>query len=265
MQLKKISERTLSEVIKFDICLPSDYLNTFSGYLKEEAVSLDTLVKEEILKDYEVSRKIMESSQEILSDTNKLVENIEETLSQENKAEINKLKEEMNLLRNKLETLNQEVHYDELTACLNRKWIYNIFLDNGVFKKSGSVVFIDLNDFKDINDLYGHHVGDLTLKYFSDFIVKNKNEGDYFVRYAGDEFILFSTNKNIHLSVKKWLKELSAVKLSVKNNKNVKFSVSFAYGVFQYKKGDSFKEIFEIADKNMYKNKKEMKNGGKRF
>ncbi len=90
--------------------------------------------------------------------------------------------------------LNKKVHTDKLTGLYNRYFL-DQFLENQIDAStlSGqplSIIFIDIDNFKQVNDMYGHHAGDHLLSCFSDIVVKCLRKSDAMVRYGGDEFII---------------------------------------------------------------------------
>lgn len=91
-------------------------------------------------------------------------------------------------------SISQSITTDGLTGVGNRKRL-NEILD--YLKKlshrsavSFSVIMIDLDHFKKVNDTYGHHKGDVVLKAFSRIAREQKNEADYVFRYGGEEFVV---------------------------------------------------------------------------
>ena len=115
------------------------------------------------------------------------------------------------------------------------------------------LAIIDLNKFKEINDKYGHDIGDKTLKYFSQNTEKILKGVFDFVRYGGDEFILFC-HANIDME-----KEFESLRTFFENhpiivNEDEKIFVEFSYGIELYS-GQGESEIFKSADNKMYKQK----------
>jgi diguanylate cyclase (GGDEF)-like protein len=94
--------------------------------------------------------------------------------------------------------LSRAVFQDVLTGLPNRaslKRILSLLLSIQKRSKQGfAVLFIDLNDFKPINDQYGHEVGDMVLKYFAQQVETVKRNSDHFFRLAGDEFVYVLNN-----------------------------------------------------------------------
>ncbi len=81
-------------------------------------------------------------------------------------------------------------YHDSLTGLLNRNWLNA----NKISIKNPYVYFIDINDLTEVNK-FGHTIGDMHIIN----VVKSipQVDGDYLVRYAGDEFILFSNSENL--------------------------------------------------------------------
>lgn len=124
-------------------------------------------------------------------------------------------------------------------------------------KESIAIIFIDLNKFKNINDVYGHLIGDQFLKEFSELLKKVFLGKGLLSRISGDEFIVlynnFSTDKELKDFYNKNVVDLfKRVKLI-----NNKFSVSFLAGVAVYPKdGTDLSDLIKKSDYMMYTNKK---------
>ena len=86
------------------------------------------------------------------------------------------------------EVLQQLVDRDPLTGLANRRALPDVF--RSVFPVGGTILFFDLNDFKDINDSYGHQTGDECLKRFASVLQASFRPDDHVIRYAGDEFVV---------------------------------------------------------------------------
>lgn len=103
------------------------------------------------------------------------------------------------------EELNLLVKQDPLTGMLNRRAIdmpfNNLINDNGSYKGHTSAIAIDIDNFKSINDRYGHDAGDKILKMFSNTIHINARGTDTCVRLGGDEFIIILPNTKRDIAV----------------------------------------------------------------
>ena len=88
----------------------------------------------------------------------------------------------------------EETTHDRLTSLFNRPYFDKIFEQNLALAKryntSLTLLFLDIDNFKDINDKYGHSVGDETLEKVAETILNKKRESDIAARYGGEEFVL---------------------------------------------------------------------------
>lgn len=158
--------------------------------------------------------------------------------------------------------------FDNLTAILNRDSILSK-IDNYLLNTNEhfSIVMIDIDDFKNLNDTYGHIAGDLVLKE----IGKTLNEqlkNFLFGRYGGEEFVILLQNSNIDKSVdimEKVRKSISNI--SIKYQDHIINNITISCGIyninFKYNK-DNIEEIrnkfIDYADIALYKSKNNGKN-----
>jgi len=245
---EKISkEKNLNYFSAFDILFRSIEYN--------EGEKLDR--KEFINKVYFREREL--SEKELLNLTGNLIyktEEIVENIEKNDFSEIKRIQLEMSIIKEKLNSLEQELYLDELTGLSNRKYINKYVLtEDKEFKENGFIIVIDLNKFKQINDTYGHKIGDLTLIQFSKYL-KNINLKDKIcVRYSGDEFVILCKDSLLNIN-----KEFLNLKKVLKNKKVVikgkdSFKIDFSYGIEEFRKFSNYEKIFNSADKKMYKNK----------
>jgi diguanylate cyclase (GGDEF)-like protein len=120
-----------------------------------------------------------------------------------------------------------------------------------------SVCFMDCNDFKGINDTYGHHVGDLVLRHIADEVSLVIRRHDFFARYAGDEFCLILEETATDASIKMVLDKI----LNVISNPifvgEASIVVGMSVGVAVYPEaGESTDVLLKHADMAMYDSKR---------
>jgi diguanylate cyclase (GGDEF)-like protein len=172
--------------------------------------------------------------------------------------------EEKRKLRKKIADLQYDLYKDELTGCFNRKWIYKNYLsENQAFKTEGYIVIIDLDNFKAINDTYGHVVGDDALRFVSNQLIHldiDKEYRRYVARLGGDEFCILlegCTNENCFFDINIKIKRLreKILKKHFVTSDGYLIRVGFSYGITAFKKSSVFEKIINIADKTMYENK----------
>lgn len=161
--------------------------------------------------------------------------------------------------------LINQAEKDMLTGLYNRGAIKNriddFFLSG---KRSGAFFILDLDNFKSINDNYGHHYGDIVLKDTAKILLNNFRDEDLVGRLGGDEFVIFMKDiKNSNIIEKKaeaLKKELKRV--YKEQGKEIEISASIGIvAIFNGKK--SFEALYLMADKVMYEVKNNKKDGYK--
>ncbi len=179
------------------------------------------------------------------------------------------IKEQINLaIENSLRYLNaQEMAYiDELTKVYNIRYLY-VALDNEIkraerFGTFLSILFIDLDYFKKVNDTYGHLVGSRLLIEIASEIKKSVRGIDFVVRYGGDEFVVICTETGVDLATKVAERIRRRIEERIffkEEGLNIKITASI--GVATYPVHSSHKtELIDLADKAMYKGKETSRN-----
>ncbi|MBW2606838.1 MAG: sensor domain-containing diguanylate cyclase [Deltaproteobacteria bacterium] len=133
------------------------------------------------------------------------------------------------------EKLKFLAYRDPLTGLLNRRAMENVlkreFSREKRYQRVLSVVFIDLNDFKSVNDIYGHDRGDELLKYVANQLFDISRDTDVVARFAGDEFI-FILPETSAASTKNLMNRLKDYFISHPlNTKGTSIPVSISFGV----------------------------------
>lgn len=163
-----------------------------------------------------------------------------------------------------LENIIYMSRYDSLTGIYNRHY-FGKLLDETLnrakmFKENFSICALDLNNFKEINDVYGHDAGDKVLMQFAKTFKGEISTNDVFGRVGGDEFSVIFINKNkeqIKTIIDKIYMDFEREILDFDESKR---KISFAYGLSKFP-DDSVDvyELLKIADKRMYEQKIKMK------
>ncbi|MFC3052717.1 GGDEF domain-containing protein [Kordiimonas pumila] len=122
-----------------------------------------------------------------------------------------------------------------------------------------TLMFIDLNDMKKINDTYGHEAGDKALYHVASLLVENIRGTDVVARLGGDEFgvILAQADETVGLQKAQELANIIARNPVTLNEEKV--TMSLAFGTYTFKSGDKPDDALDKADKAMYENKREIK------
>lgn len=156
--------------------------------------------------------------------------------------------------------------HDSLTGLYNRLY-FKHYLSNCIrtakdFNHKFALLFIDLNKFKQLNDTYGHDMGDFILKTVSDDICQTIRENDLISRIGGDEFIIVMPQISDFHEVQ----DLSSRVLSSITRKrmygNIEFSIGASIGISLYPDDtENIEQLIKYADKAMYKVKRSGKDG----
>jgi len=169
------------------------------------------------------------------------------------------------LFYKRIETLSVT---DSLTKLYNRQ-----FLDNRIeadftrvqrTHEPFSVIMIDIDHFKGVNDIYGHQTGDAVLRHFSEILVANIRKSDFAARYGGEEFLILLpvTDLKGGMELAEKIRKEVEQNLCVKEDGKKKKSVTVSLGVAalqnnNYKNPD---ELIKAADIALYQAKREGRN-----
>jgi diguanylate cyclase (GGDEF)-like protein len=152
---------------------------------------------------------------------------------------------------------------DSLTGIGNR-YSFNEFIDKlsrQNVREEYSVVMIDLDKFKDINDTLGHLEGDNALRDMASVIKGCIRHSDFAARYGGDEFILATKAEN---DIQRLMERIQAA-IALQNEKRIRpyqIYMSYGYDVYTTNSGQSIKEFLTLIDSLMYKHKEERRRAG---
>lgn len=122
---------------------------------------------------------------------------------------------------------------------------------------SSSLIMYDIDDFKKINDIYGHDVGDYILKELSTIIENRTRFEDMIIRWGGEEFMVICPNTNLENAIKLTQRFKKCVEDNI-FEKKIRITASF--GVIELNKNEEFSKQIIKVDKLLYKSKKEGKN-----
>lgn len=148
--------------------------------------------------------------------------------------------------------LEQIVSIDYLTGLKNRMRFFSDVEDYVENDKPFRLIYMDLNKFKEINDRYGHHIGDKYLKYFAERTSDLLQGCGQLYRIAGDEFICIYTGED----VERFILEITRQKDGTKS-KDIPF-LGCSFGYAEYPKDSRVVEtLIMAADRRMYENKKD--------
>lgn len=151
------------------------------------------------------------------------------------------------------------LYLDTFTNLYNRnlwEWIKKNGANQREEKCTNSLIFIDIDNLKDINDTYGHSQGDKCIKMVANSIKTCIRENDLAFRFGGDEFIILLFKTKIGHAKK----VIERIKKTIKNQmKENKLFISISTGVSTFISLDNLDKAFEKADKVMYLEKSRKK------
>lgn len=158
--------------------------------------------------------------------------------------------------------IKAQSYIDELTRLYNRK-AYNERIDELVslkkrYKTPFSMIMYDIDNFKSVNDTYGHKVGDIVLIKMSKLIKSLLRESDFMFRIGGEEFIILLTETNLESAITAATKICKSVEKNLTHITNNPITISI--GLSEVNESDSEETIFKRADELLYKSKNSGKN-----
>lgn len=195
----------------------------------------------------------------ILENTRKLG-----TSSSELKQQLNESTQEIQKLRQELEAVKEQAKNDALTGLLNRG-SFNTELvqlcQEG--RTPFSLVLFDIDNFKQVNDKFGHLLGDKVLQFFASLMKQQCDEVHYAARFGGEELamILLHTNAQQALKIADKIRlQLSETKLKRKDSEQSIGTVTVSAGISQYQAEDTMNYLIERADAALYESKEAGRN-----
>lgn len=165
-----------------------------------------------------------------------------------------------NQLKHQNAVLEQLASTDPLTGLYNRRSM-DIFLTQAVESASSfTLVMCDIDDFKKINDTYGHDFGDVVLKGIAEIVTKQVKGQGYVCRWGGEEILILISNASLESAyrISEDIRRNVANQVFECNSKWVRCSLTL--GVAVHDKKDAVEETITRADYNLYRGKRNGKN-----
>ena len=212
----------------------------------ETAINIDN-----IKKDYESidTRQVLQAFDSFQSKIFKELQAADETIAK---------------LKLEVERLERESNIDPLTKAHNRRVLVKDLEEVLSFGKDKDMdmhlVMFDADDFKQINDSFGHIAGDKTLIFLSKLIQNSLRRGTRIYRYGGEEFVVILNRTSFDEATKiveRIIKETSDSKLLYKNHD---IHLTLSAGICSHKQNISADDLLDKADKALYEAKRSGKN-----
>jgi len=174
--------------------------------------------------------------------------------------------EEVENLRNQIKLLSELVSTDALTGLFNFRHFKTVLqaeMDRS--KRSGiptSLVMVDVDHFKAINDTYGHEAGNLALKSLAEILSSEVRTTDIVCRYGGEEFAMIFPETHLNLAVKvadRIRKQISSQPVAIDDGE-IKLTVSMGASVYMKFSVLDFNDFVASVDKYLYEAKQSGRN-----
>lgn len=171
-------------------------------------------------------------------------------------SELEQYKKQVAQLQCDLDKYKNESVTDHMTGLYNRKYmdmkLVEEFERYKREKRPFCIVMADIDRFKNVNDTYGHQVGDQVLKHMAKLIKENIRKTDFAFRYGGEEFMILLVNADVRNAVHvsdQIRKKLEATNFSLKD---LSFNVTSSFGVAQFTAEDTPESCLKLADGRLY-------------
>jgi diguanylate cyclase len=184
-------------------------------------------------------------------------------------SQFSQLSDQIAGLQKKLEEAKAEASLDGLTGVANRRsFDYTVqrwVVAHGKSEERFTMALFDLDNFKWVNDNYGHQVGDQVLISTAIEIGRNIRTSDYLARYGGEEFVVLSSGMTLAESPKRFsalLKNIESMKIDCigEHKSKARVSITASCGVAEYALGENVKDLIRRADEALYEAKRAGKN-----
>jgi diguanylate cyclase (GGDEF)-like protein len=174
--------------------------------------------------------------------------------------EVDNLRRELSQTRARLDEAEKTADQDQLLPLLNRRAfvreLTRYIAFSGRYNTPASLIYFDLNQFKQINDTNGHAAGDAVLRHFAETLLGHVRDSDCVGRLGGDEFGVLLTHANQEQALNKADVLANALRAAPPVWNGNPLPVSFSYGAFELKSGDNADLAMARADEAMYAQKR---------
>jgi len=234
-------------------------------------------------ENQEYNRKVYEQSKQIeaitmLDDIKtmkkkviKEVEAIQATVrkkEEQDRQQMEAFAKQISRLNVELKKVKTEAMTDGLTKAYNReafdRYIGKIVGQNTIKRSPFSLLMLDIDDFKKINDEYGHQIGDRVLVALVRKCTQFTRDVDFLARYGGEEFVIVLPGASLRNALKKAQRLRKAIAGTYytpdKEKKDNGFSITVSIGASSFRKNDSVSTIIDRSDKALYQAKRTGKN-----
>lgn len=214
----------------------------------DDVNQLNELLEEVLRETRDVQSSTLRSRQEVLAARQK-VDDAERKVAQ---------------LENELQQVSEKIQTDYLTGTLNRRGLQEAFDRELAIadreKTPTSVALLDIDNFKELNDNFGHKAGDDVLTSLARLIKETVRPGDSVARYGGEEFLILLPNADIDQATTVLTRLQRALTKHFFMHDNCKVLITFSTGVTRHLPGETQDDVIARADSALYQAKRTGKN-----
>ena len=240
------------------------------NFYNNETIGVLQLINKKVNGKFDAFTK---DDKEIISITSYLIalsilntqENIEK-LRKANEELEQKVDERTQSLEKIQQKLIEQANRDSMTNLYNRRYFNEISKNLfSIFQRKHthlSIMIMDIDDFKNINDTYGHSIGDDVIQFVANTLISTVRKSDICVRFGGEEFVILLPNTPLDdakVLAEKIRQKVDKSKIKISDNKTIHFTLSI--GVSEVENGDlTIEESLKKADDALYEAKSAGKN-----
>jgi diguanylate cyclase (GGDEF)-like protein len=177
--------------------------------------------------------------------------------------EVETLRRELNQTRERLVDMEKVADRDQLLPILNRRaFVRELtrYISFAVrYGTPASLLYFDLNGFKQVNDGHGHAAGDAVLEHFADVLTANVRDTDIVGRLGGDEFGVILSHANQAQAQSKAQSLADALNDAPLSWQSKQIPIGFSFGAFELSSSDSADLAIARADQAMYAHKRSLR------
>lgn len=181
---------------------------------------------------------------------------------------INTLRKKLSIANSELnqavEIIRQKAIHDDLTGVYTRGYLFQILdREKALADRDGpvfSLCIFDLDDFKKVNDMFGHYAGDTVLRTLSEIIRDNIRRQDYIARYGGEEFVLVLSYPDMRDALTCVERIRTLISEASFPGLPADFSVTVSMGLTRYQRDETIDSLLIRADDALYRAKRSGKN-----
>lgn len=214
----------------------------------DDVNQLNQLIEEVLRETRDVQASTLRSRQEVLAARHR-VDEAERKVVQ---------------LEAELQQASEKVQTDYLTGALNRRGLKEAFdRELAIAERENtptSVALLDIDNFKDLNDNFGHQAGDNILVYLARLIKETVRPGDSVSRYGGEEFLILLPNADIEQACAVLTRLQRALTKHFFLHNNCKVLITFSTGITKRMSGETQESVIARADAALYQAKRGGKN-----